>query len=58
MRFCVPKYDFKVCILLFPEGSIFTKLKSILKERIMIFDGGMGTMLQRYRLTEEDFRGM
>ena len=24
----------------------------------MIFDGGMGTMLQRYRLTEEDFRGL
>jgi len=40
-----------------PCGSIFTKLKSILRERIMIFDGGMGTMLQRYKLSEEDFRG-
>jgi len=30
-----------------------------LKERIMIFDGGMGTMVQQYRppLTEEDFTG-
>lgn len=29
----------------------------ILKERIMIIDGAMGTMIQRYNLTEEDFRG-
>jgi 5-methyltetrahydrofolate--homocysteine methyltransferase len=37
-------------------------LDSILKERIMIFDGAMGTMIQRYsknvqELTEKDFRG-
>jgi len=29
----------------------------ILKERILILDGAMGTMLQRYKFTEEDFRG-
>ena len=29
----------------------------ILKERIMVIDGAMGTMIQRYTLTEEDFRG-
>ena len=58
MKFCVSKYHFKVCILLFPEGSLFTKLKSILRERIMIFDGGMGTMIQRYKFTEDDFRGI
>lgn len=28
----------------------------ILKERILILDGAMGTMLQRYKFTEEDFR--
>ena len=28
-----------------------------LKERILILDGAMGTMIQRYNLTEEDFRG-
>ncbi|MEJ2635315.1 MAG: methionine synthase, partial [Calditrichia bacterium] len=28
-----------------------------LKERILIMDGAMGTMIQRYRLTEQDFRG-
>jgi 5-methyltetrahydrofolate--homocysteine methyltransferase len=29
----------------------------ILKERIMVIDGAMGTMIQRHMLTEEDFRG-
>ncbi|MCW5516099.1 homocysteine S-methyltransferase family protein [Muriicola sp. Z0-33] len=33
------------------------KLKEILKERILVLDGAMGTMLQRYKFTEEDFRG-
>jgi 5-methyltetrahydrofolate--homocysteine methyltransferase len=33
------------------------KLDAILKERIMIIDGAMGTMIQRYRLSESDFRG-
>jgi 5-methyltetrahydrofolate--homocysteine methyltransferase len=28
-----------------------------LKNRILILDGAMGTMLQRYNFTEEDFRG-
>ncbi len=30
---------------------------SLLKERIAVLDGAMGTMVQRYKLTEEDFRG-
>lgn len=33
------------------------KIEEILKERILVLDGAMGTMLQRYRFTEEDFRG-
>lgn len=33
------------------------QLKNILKNRIMVLDGAMGTMIQRYKLTEEDFRG-
>jgi 5-methyltetrahydrofolate--homocysteine methyltransferase len=32
-------------------------IKSLLKERILIIDGAMGTMIQRYKLTEEDYRG-
>ena len=32
------------------------KLEDILKEKILILDGAMGTMIQKYRLQEEDFR--
>ena len=32
-------------------------LYDLLNERILILDGAMGTMLQRYKFTEEDFRG-
>lgn len=33
------------------------KLKQQLSERILVLDGGMGTMIQSYRLDESDFRG-
>lgn len=33
------------------------KLHKALSERILILDGAMGTMLQRYNFTEEDYRG-
>ena len=29
----------------------------IVKERILILDGAMGTMIQKFDLSEEDFRG-
>ncbi|MDD5824598.1 MAG: methionine synthase [Prevotellaceae bacterium] len=32
-------------------------IKDIAKERVLILDGAMGTMIQKYGLTEEDFRG-
>lgn len=32
-------------------------IKDILQERILVLDGAMGTMLQRYKFQEEDFRG-
>ena len=32
-------------------------LPELLKHRILILDGAMGTMIQRFRLTEDDFRG-
>jgi 5-methyltetrahydrofolate--homocysteine methyltransferase len=32
-------------------------LNKLLNERILLLDGAMGTMIQRFRLTEEDFRG-
>jgi 5-methyltetrahydrofolate--homocysteine methyltransferase len=32
-------------------------IEEILKQRILVLDGAMGTMIQRHPLTEEDFRG-
>jgi 5-methyltetrahydrofolate--homocysteine methyltransferase len=32
-------------------------IKEVLKERILVLDGAMGTMIQKYPLSEEDFRG-
>jgi len=32
-------------------------IRQELKKRILVIDGAMGTMIQRYQLTEEDFRG-
>ncbi|XP_007481635.1 methionine synthase isoform X1 [Monodelphis domestica] len=42
-----------------PAGKKIPKydIEAILQQRIMVLDGGMGTMIQRYTLTEEDFRG-
>ena len=33
------------------------EINNALKNRILILDGAMGTMIQQYNLTEEDFRG-
>ena len=32
-------------------------IKKDIEERILIIDGAMGTMIQRYKLTEQDYRG-
>ena len=34
-----------------------SKIVDILKQRILIIDGAMGTMIQRHKLSEEDYRG-
>ncbi len=34
-----------------------SELFEILKDRIMVLDGAMGTMIQSYKLKEEDYRG-
>lgn len=42
------------------NAYILNRIMSIreeLKKRILVIDGAMGTMIQRYQLTEEDFRG-
>lgn len=33
------------------------EIEATLKKRIMVFDGGMGTMIQRLKMEEEQFRG-
>lgn len=33
------------------------QLRDILNQRILVIDGAMGTMIQRYKLTEADYRG-
>lgn len=38
-------------------GTRTTLLKQAVKDRILVLDGAMGTMLQRYNLSEKDYRG-
>lgn len=50
--------SFAFC-LQFPPGLAMNKneiLQKVLKERILIIDGAMGTMIQNYKLEEKDFR--
>ncbi|VAW30744.1 5-methyltetrahydrofolate--homocysteine methyltransferase, partial [hydrothermal vent metagenome] len=32
-------------------------IRTELKKRVMVLDGAMGTMIQRYQLEEKDYRG-
>ncbi len=41
----------------FPSYTRAQQLPAILAQRIAILDGAMGTMIQRFKLTEEDVRG-
>jgi 5-methyltetrahydrofolate--homocysteine methyltransferase len=34
-----------------------THLRALLQQRILFLDGAMGTMIQRHKLTEQDYRG-
>lgn len=38
-------------------NSTMSKIQEEIKKRILVLDGAMGTMLQRYNFSEEDFRG-
>ncbi|MDP4191492.1 MAG: methionine synthase [Bacteroidota bacterium] len=38
-------------------NNAFEYLSGILKKRILVLDGAMGTMIQRHKLQEADFRG-
>ena len=34
------------------------RIEDVIKDKILILDGAMGTMIQRYDLSEEDYRGL
>jgi 5-methyltetrahydrofolate--homocysteine methyltransferase len=36
---------------------VFDRLDEIIQKRILILDGAMGTMIQKHKLSEQDFRG-
>ncbi len=38
-------------------NPVEAKLRDLLKQRILILDGAMGTMIQQYKLSEADYRG-
>ncbi|HAF01379.1 MAG TPA: methionine synthase, partial [Methylophilaceae bacterium] len=44
-------------MLTLPISPTEIKLRDLLQQRILILDGAMGTMIQRYKLTEADYRG-
>ncbi len=39
------------------KSPVFGQLETLFKTRIAYIDGAMGTMIQRYKLQEQDFRG-
>ncbi|KAL2770654.1 methionine synthase isoform 2 [Daubentonia madagascariensis] len=39
------------------KKSLRDEVEAILQKRIMVLDGGMGTMIQRHKLSEEHFQG-
>ena len=39
------------------QSNRIERLQQLLRERIVIIDGAMGTTIQQYKLTEEQFRG-
>ncbi|MGQ0553593.1 MAG: methionine synthase [Planctomycetota bacterium] len=40
-----------------PQATVRQRLEQLMSERILVLDGAMGSMIQRYPLEEADFRG-
>ena len=55
MSFFFSLYPFLLCLYCIGLGEI---LAAEMRNRIMVLDGAMGTMIQSYYLTEEQFRGL
>jgi 5-methyltetrahydrofolate--homocysteine methyltransferase len=52
-----PVPDYKPYVDPLEKSAAFEPLEKLLRERIAYIDGAMGTMIQRYKLGEDDFRG-
>ena len=39
------------------KSASWIKLEKAMSERILVLDGAMGSLIQEYKLEEEDFRG-
>ncbi|MEE9439837.1 MAG: methionine synthase, partial [Saprospiraceae bacterium] len=39
------------------KDTVSNTITDIIKDRVLVLDGAMGTMIQRYKLVEKDFRG-
>ena len=37
--------------------AVYDQLENLLADRVLILDGAMGSMIQRYKLTEDEVRG-
>src|SRR3546814_1056170 len=60
MQLCYHSHSFVPAFQVVPMSTRSSRLQALqqaLKERILILDGGMGTMIQSYKLEEEDYRG-
>jgi len=44
-------------IILIDVKDLYSDLITLFENKIVILDGAMGTMVQQYKLEEEDFRG-
>jgi len=56
-----PHFSIVLLVALFSFGYmhkiLFMSIQETLKKRILVIDGAMGTMIQRHKLTEADYRG-
>jgi len=56
-----PHYLIVLLVTLFSFGymhkNLFMSIQETLKKRILVIDGAMGTMIQRHKLKEADYRG-
>jgi 5-methyltetrahydrofolate--homocysteine methyltransferase len=59
-------HDASICFLILPQIRLnyptnmspdLHPLEALLQQRIVLLDGAMGTMIQRYKLSEQDYRG-